>query len=281
MEKSCHKVRKQSGELIDFDMDRLRNSLRSSGASNDDIEEIISCIKPYLHDGIHSKSIYQLAYKHLKRLSGSFAARYSLKRALRDLGPAGFYFEKWVAKFLENLGYETLLNQTIQGNSVSHEADVIAYKNSQLLWVECKFRNTFDAKIPVTTPMYILSRIKDISTQEYKLFQQECKFTEGWIVTNVYFTSDAIAFGEYYGINLLSWDYPANRSLKSLVDKKGLYPITCLTSLTKKEKDYLLSKHCILVKDIHSNPAILQNTSFINQHNINKILKEVHELINF
>jgi hypothetical protein len=281
MDKNCKQVRKQSGELMDFDLDKLRNSLCRSGASAEDIEEIIERIHPHLHNGIKSKTIYQLAYKQLKRLSGTFASRYSLKRALHDLGPAGFYFERWVAKFLEHLGYQTLLNQFIKGDSVTHEADVIAQKDNHLLWIECKFRNTFDAKIPVTTPMYVLSRIKDISTQKYTLFGGVHQFTEGWLVTNVYFTADAIAFGNYHGVKLLSWDYPSNKSIKSLVDQKGLYPVTCLSSLTKKEKDYLLSKNCILVRDIYNNPTILENNSFINKSNISKIMIEVEELIRF
>lgn len=279
MKSSCSKVRKQSGEIIDFDVEKLRRSLSNSGASIDEIEEILEHLQPHLCDITSSKTIYQLAFKYLKRLSNTFAARYSLKRALRDLGPAGFYFEKWVAKFLENLGYETLTNQIIKGNSVTHEADVIAKRGSHLLWIECKFRNTFDSKISVTTPMYLLSRVKDISTKTYSLFNGKHQFTEGWLVTNVYFSADAIAFGEYYNIRMLSWDYPQHRSIKSLVDQKGLYPVTCLTTLSKREKDYLLSKNCILVKEILENPRLLTNNSFIQQRNIQKILKEVKELI--
>jgi hypothetical protein len=36
-----------------------------------------------------------------------------------------------------------------------------------------------------------------------------------------------------------------------------LYPLTCLTSLTRSEKEWLLSKGYVLVKDIYDNQQLL------------------------
>lgn len=272
-------VKKYSGELTDFDIEKLRFSLSKSGASPIEIDEVLECMGPQIHDGITTRALYKLAFKQLKKVSGTFAARYSLKRALRDLGPAGYYFEKWTSRFLQSYDYETVENKIIEGHAVNHEADVIACKEGKLFWIECKFRNTVDAKISVTTPMYLLSRVKDISDKRYDLFGESRTFDQGWLITNAYLTSDSILFGEYYGIRMLSWDYPAKKSIKNLVDQKALYPVTCLTTLNKREKDFLLSKDCILVKDIFKNPEILEN-NIINHRNKGKILKEVEELMN-
>lgn len=279
MNMQVKKVRKYSGELTDFDIEKLRISLGKSGASDIEIEEVLECMGPQIHDGITTKALYKIAFRQLKKVSGTFAARYSLKRALRDLGPAGYYFEKWTSKFLQSYEYDTLENQIIQGNAVAHEADVIAERNGKMFWIECKFRNTVDAKISVTTPMYLLSRVRDISEKAYNLFGREQQFSQGWLITNAYLTSDSILFGEYYGIKMLSWDYPAKKSIKNLVDQKALYPITCLTTSTKREKDYLLERGCILVKDIMENPEVLENNRVINPRNKNKILREVSELV--
>lgn len=279
MSLNVKKVKKYSGEFTDFDVEKLRISLSKSGASPIEIEEVLESMQPHIHDGITTRALYKLAFRQLKKVSGTFAARYSLKRALRDLGPAGYYFEKWASRFLRSYGYETCENKIIKGSAVSHEADVIAKKENELLWIECKFRNTVDAKISVTTPMYLLSRVKDISDRDYHLFGKDHQFTQGWLITNAYLTIDSIQFGEYYGIKMLSWDYPAKQSIKNLVDQKALYPITCLTTMTKREKDYLLGKGCILVKELHENPEILENNHVINPRNKNKILKEVEELV--
>lgn len=272
------KIKKHSGELAEFDVEKLRYSLSKSGASEIETEEVIEKMQPHIHDGMTTKTIYQLAFNQLKKVSGTLAARYSLKRALLDLGPAGFYFEQWIAKFLQNYGYQTLTNKIVQGEAVSHESDVIAKRGNDLFWIECKFRNTISSKITVTTPMYLLSRIKDVSIQSYNFFGKEEKITQGWLITNVYLTSDAVAFGEYYGIKMLSWDYPVNRSIKHLVDQKALYPITCLTTLTKREKEYLLSQGYILVKDLYEQDDLFEN-NMLNKRNKSKILYEVKELV--
>lgn len=272
-------VKKYSGELVDFDVNRLKGSLSKSGASPDVVDDVWDAMKSMVYDGISTRDLYKLAFRLLKRKADSFAARYSLKRALQGLGPAGYYFEQWVAKLFGYADYQTLTGQQLEGNSVSHEIDVVAQKNDELLLVECKFRNTVDAKISVTTPMYFLSRVKDFQGREFSFFNKPMEFTAGWLVTNAYMTTDSIDFGEYYGLNLLSWDYPADTSIKRRVDNAGLYPVTCLTTITKKEKDTLLKEGCILVKDIVDDESQLDALHCAPRKR-RRILQEAIELVN-
>ncbi|TJZ63485.1 restriction endonuclease [Sphingobacterium olei] len=272
-------VKKHSGELVSFDPDSLRNSLSRSGANDDEVDNVFKAINNELYDGIPTKKLYQLAFDFLKNLRQSYAARYSLKNALRELGPEGFYFEKWIARLFQEDGCQTMTGQTLRGHAVSHEIDVIALRNENLLAVECKFRNDTNAKISVTTPMYFMSRLKDISGLTYSFFNKKHEIAEGWLVTNAYLTSDSIRFGEYYKLNLLSWDYPKESSIKARVDSNGEYPITCLTTLNQQDKAVLLKNQCILVKDIVRDPSFL---NYIQADNVKKkrILLEAEELIN-
>lgn len=272
------KIKKYSGEFVDFDINKLRASLFKSGAKADAIDEVVDKIVPRLHEGIATKELYKLAFRELKKQANSFAARYSLKRALRDLGPDGYYFEKWVGRLFENEGYQVLTSMTLQGHSVSHEIDVLAQKDDGFEIAECKFRNTPEAKISVTTPMYYLSRIRDLTKKNQLVFDQNLMLTGGWLVTNAYFTSDSIRFSEYYGIRLLAWDYPTEASIKKKVDHAGLYPITCLTSISKSEKAQLLQKNCILVKDIIKRPEVLDAFS-LSASKRNKIIDEASQLV--
>ncbi len=219
-----------------------------------------------------------MAFEELKKISNSVAARYSLKKALLELGPAGFYFEQWIARVFQNIGYKTETGQLIKGHAVTHEADVIAKKDDKTYWVECKFRNAEDTKISVTTPMYVLSRIKDISNILYNLFGTKTEFTDGWLITNTYFTKDSIAFSEYYGLRLLSWDYPKDKNIKSLVDQNALYPITCLTTLDGKQKQKLLEEKCVLAKELFNNQNLL-NILELNEEKKSEVLKEARELM--
>lgn len=272
-------VKKYSGELVEFDLRRLKGSLSKSGASPDVVDDVWEKMEPMVYDGISTRDLYKLAFRLLKREADSFAARYSLKRALKDLGPAGYYFEQWVAKLFNHAGYQTLTGQHLAGNSVTHEIDVVAQKGDEMLLVECKFRNTVDAKITVTTPMYFLSRVNDFDGRAFPFFGKDRKFTAGWLATNALMTTDSIDFAAYYNLNLLSWNYPEESSIKRRVDNAGLYPLTCLTTVSKAEKDTLLKLGCILVKDIVDDPSQLDSLHCAPRKK-RRIIQEAVELAN-
>lgn len=273
------KVKKRSGEFVEFEIGRLRGSLAKSGASPIQVDEALAVIQPRLYEGMRTQDIYRLAFRELKRKADSFAARYSLKRALCDLGPAGFYFEHWVGRLFRYEGYQTITGQKLDGHAVSHEIDVVAQRDDKLLLMECKFRNATDARISVTTPMYFLSRIKDLSGIPFDFFGRKLNLAEGWLVSNVYWTRDSISFAERYGIHLLGWDYPSESSIKRRVDSAGLYPITCLTTLSKAHKAILLTNGCILVKDIVNNQQVLAALN-LPASKKQKVVNEAAALIN-
>jgi len=278
MDNPTIRVKKHSGELLPFQGESLKTSLLKSGASTSEVQQVYQQICANIYDGISTRELYKQAFQLLKNQRNSYAARYSLKKALRDLGPEGFYFEKWVARIFSEGGFNAINGQIIQGHAVTHEIDVIAQNDQEMIAAECKFRNDIDAKIGVTTPMYFLSRFTDISTLNYTYFGKSKAFTQGWLVTNAYFSKDAIAFGAFYKLHLLSWDYPQQSSIKRRVDKGYLYPLTCLTTLTKSEKDILLKKDIILVKELVLQPAVLQHIACSNQKK-NRILTEAKELV--
>lgn len=267
------KLIKDNGEETFFDKDRFKGSLMKSGASEAQVNQVLESILGKVYEGMSTKQLYKWAHELLQNYSGAFAARYSLKQALIKLGPAGYYFEKWLAKFLEHTGYQTTHNKYVAGHAVTHEADVIAEKNGELIWIECKFRNTGETRISVTTPMYVISRVNDISNKKYNFWGKEMEFTSGILATNSYFTADSVAFAKYYGLGLLSWDYPKGKSLKNIVDQKGLYPITCLTSITEEQISKLLDKNIILVKELKD------KLNEIGLKDVSKLRKEIDELL--
>lgn len=271
-------VKKNSGELIPYNPNALKRSLTKSGAKKEEVEDVFEKISKDLYEGITTRELYRTAFQYLKDYRSSYAARYSLKRALRDLGPEGYYFEMWFARVMQAAGYETIHSETVQGNAVTHEIDVVAAKENQLIFCECKFRNDEEAKISVTTPMYFLSRMKDVEQHTYHFFGRDMKPSKGYLVTNAYLTTDSIEFANYYGIGLISWDYPENKSIKYLVDNAGLYPVTCLTTLTDEQEKTLLSKDCILVKDLVQNQKILDSLN-LSKEVMDAVLEEANDLL--
>lgn len=271
------KVQKYSGDIAEFDRNKLRHSLMRSGADGMAVENVLQTIEKQLYDGIPTKKIYRLATSLLKKVSNAHAARYNLRAALQHLGPAGFFFEKFIARIFENEGYQTQVNLTLQGHCVSHEIDVIAQKNNVLTMIECKFHNSNLNNSDVKVPMYILSRFNDLKDQWYPLFQENQKIDRCCIATNNRFTIDAITFSSCMGLELLSWDYPPEFNLKSKIDIHALYPITCLTTLTALEKEKLLILNIILVKELINNAGELLKIG-ISQNRQHNIIREATQL---
>lgn len=274
------KVIKYSGDVVDFNIEKLRHSLAKSGASTDVINEILIKIEQQLFDGIRTKQIYKQAFALLKKSSKAHAARYNLRSALQMLGPAGFFFEKYVARLYNNEGYESKTNLSLQGQCVTHEVDVAIKKDSIVGMVECKFHNSRNAHSDVKVPMYILSRLNDLNTMRHNIFSDKDTITTCTIVTNNRFTADAVTFAKCSGIALLSWDFPLEASIRYKIDNGSLYPITCLTTLSMVEKERLMILDILLVKDIINQTDGLQKIG-ISPGRIKNVLKEASELSNF
>jgi hypothetical protein len=100
------------------------------------------------------------------------------------------------------------------------------------------------------------------------------------LVTNTKFSSDAVTYGNCIGIKLLGWDYPTKKSLSSLIDKSGLYPITCLTTLTNKEKENVLADGIVLCSALLQQEAVLSKAG-IGQSRMANVLGEVKSLCKF
>ena len=98
-------------------------------------------------------------------------------------------------------------------------------------------------------------------------------FTKGWVVTNTKFSTDAVQYGIRVGLHLIGWDFPSTGSLNQLVESSGLYPLTCLTTLTRHEKEILLNNNIVLCRDICDNPGIL-NSAHISATRVQNILNE-------
>lgn len=274
------KIVKHSGDIVDFNPLKLKQSLLKSGASQLVVETILKTIKKEIYEGISTKQIYKMAFSLLKKASHSNAARYNLKEAIRLLGPAGFFFEKYIARLFVAENYKTQTNLILQGKCVSHEIDVLIKKDQVISMIECKFHLGKDANSDVKVPMYILSRFNDIKDRRHAIFSEKDSISKCWIVTNNRFTSDAIAFAKCSGLSLLSWNYPENNNLKTKNDDNFLYPVTCLTTLSLAEKDRLLILDVILVKEIINNSDCLERIG-LSSNRIKNVLKEASELCEY
>lgn len=261
-----------------YSVEKLRRSLAKSGAGKQAIDHIVDVVETKLYNGISTKKIYQQAFDLLKQASRSQAGRYNLKRAIMALGPSGYPFEQYIAAIFEWQGYGVKVKQFLAGVCVTHEIDVLAENNQHALLIECKYHNRQGNVSDVKVPLYIHSRFRDVQALWIKNLQ--AKPLEGWVVTNTKFSVDAIKYGNCAGLHLLGWNYPEHKNLSSLVDESGLYPVTCLTTLTNKEKEQILEAGVVLCKDLEKNEALLRQSA-ISQTRIPKVIAEMKGLCNF
>ncbi|WP_242928452.1 ATPase [Pontibacter vulgaris] len=272
-------IQKASGEKVPFSEVKLRKSLIKAGAGKKLANEIAHQIGKSLVPGSSTQQIYEEAFVLLANKSQPVAGKYKLKAAIMELGPSGFPFERYIGAILKHQGFDVQVGQIILGHCVSHEIDVIALMGDRHFMIECKFHNRPGFRCDVKIPLYIQSRFLDIEKQWLLIPGHGTKFHQGWVVTNTRFTSDAIQYGTCAGLHLVGWNYPPKHSLNEMIDAAGLYPITCLTSLTKAEKDKLLESDIVLCQELCDNEKLLHKLG-ISPERIPTILKEGYELCN-
>lgn len=267
------KVRKVTGEVVDFSLEKLKNSLRHSGAGDAVIERILNHVSRNVYDNITSSEIYKMSFEKLRDIRSVFASRYKLKKAIYELGPSGFPFERLVATILEREAYNTQVGVIIKGHCLPHEIDVLAEKNHKAYPIECKFHSDDKYICNVKIPLYIHSRYHDLQ----KNWHSDHALGNVWIVTNTRFSEDAIKYAKCNNMKLISWNYPPGEGLKERISRLGLYPLTSLSLLSDEEKDRLLDNGIVLCSELAENDFLINKVG-ISKTRKQRILDEIYEL---
>lgn len=264
-------IRKANGELMPFDGQKLIDALLRSGASKDEAEKVLQLVSKNLMEGISTNKIFKISQAYLRQVSSYAAGRYQLKKAVFDLGPGGYPFEKFVARLMEYKGYKTTTNLVEMGHCVKHELDVVAENDNEKIMIECKFHRDKGHKNDIKIPLYIQSRFLDMKSKW--LENGETRKLTGMIVTNTRFSTDAEDFGKCMGLKLVSWDFPQGSSLRDWIDQSGYHPITSMASISNAIKAQIMERGVVLCRDLVENPLVLEKLG-LSQGKIYKILSE-------
>jgi hypothetical protein len=270
-------VVKANGEREIFDHVKLRDSLRRSGASEDDIDMVVTKILAEMRDGMSTEKIYRHAFALLKRQHKGVAAQYSLRSAIREMGPSGFPFEQYVGEILRTKGYEVRVGLIVQGWCVDHEVDVSAKKDGTHILIECKFHNEEGFKTDLKVALYVRERFQDIQKKHESLHDATEKFHEPWLITNTKLTSKAIQYSECAGLKVIGWNYPKHGNLQDLVNETRMYPITALTTLSGADKRRLMDNNIVLFRDLFKQKNILHGIG-LDDAKIHRVLAEAEAI---
>ena len=216
-------IRKADGKLEVFDIEKLRQSLMKAGAGNDAIESILGHVQDELHNNMTTSEVYEHAFSILHGFEKNVAKRYSMRRAVMNLGPSGFPFEKFVAKILEAKGFKTATDQTVLGSCVPHEVDVVAWNDEKLIMCEAKYHNELGTKSDLKVALYVKARFDDLK-ENGTIFEygKKRELDEGWLITNTKFSSTAIHYGECKNLIMIGWNYPEHGNLQDMIEETGI-----------------------------------------------------------
>ncbi len=269
---------KADGATEAFDPLRLVTSLRRAGAGEHTAERITQTITSSVTPGASSREVYARAFTLLRKEARPVAARYALRRALFELGPTGHPFEDFISHLYRAEGWQVETRKIIKGHCVSHEVDFYATSKdgTEHIAAELKYHNDPGYKTDLKVALYVKSRFDDIFNCDPSA--RACPIDRGLLVTNTKFTTEAIAYAECAGVELLGWGYPLGNSLFMHMGRANIYPITTLTSLSRAEKNLLIQHGTIAVDQVMQDRRSL-NSLHLTPERVGELLAEADGLL--
>jgi Holliday junction resolvase-like predicted endonuclease len=272
------KVIKATGETEEYSSRKLETSLRRAGAEKNLVGRVVQEVQRELKPGVSTARIHAVAASRLLKESSVLAAKYSLKRAIMEFGPQGFFFEQFMEAVLGEYGYKTKRGQKMKGECVSHEIDIVADKDNTHYICELKYRNASGAKTDVEVAMYLQARLEDIAKFQVEVESKGIQHV-AWLITNTKFTSSAIRYGSCRGLRMTGWRYPKAESLERLIEDKRLYPVTVLPSINHYAKEALAGGGVLFARDIlFLDPETLERRFGIHAKNAKRIMEDAYDL---
>ncbi len=268
-------ITKANGEKEPFYPEKLYNSLVNSGATLELAEKITSKVSSSLKEGDFTGDIYKRAFDMLRKEKSVVAARYSVKRALLDLGPSGYAFEDFLGEIYRALGYTITTRVLVQGRCVEHELDVVAVKGDERMAFEAKFHNNPGIKSDLKVALYVKARFDDIAEVSGK--DAPTDYTDRILITNTKFTKQVEVYAACVGLELISWNYPAKGNLRELIEETRVHPVSCLTTLSGANKRKLMEKGIVLCRQLKDNISEIEKLG-LSENDIKKLFIEVDGL---
>ncbi len=263
-------IKKYSGKFEKFSEDKIKKSLSISGFVPKETDDIASEVKKQIETvDLSTEEVFNRTKEIVFKKSHIAGYKYSLKHAIRELGPGGFIFERFIAQILRAEGYDVQVDLMMEGYCVQHEIDVKASNANHTLLAECKFHNAQDKINDLKVALYIKARMDDL------LLNKVNQFNEFYLISNTAFSKEAIKYSMCANVKLLGFNYPIKRNLYQMIEENKYYPITCIPWLKRKDKEELLVNNIILIHELYENLSYLKKFGY--HDNEIQIFKETYE----
>ncbi|MGC8651342.1 MAG: hypothetical protein ACP5RX_01865 [Minisyncoccia bacterium] len=239
------------GNREPFSWRKVYQSALRVGAEKSLAKQIASNIQKEVYNNIKTSEIYKKVQEYLYQDFPKAGMRFSLKEAIRKLGPSGFPFEKYVGEIFHRLGFAVQLNQHLPGKCAFYEIDFLAKIDKQLVVGECKYHSLPGSRVDLKVALANYARFLDLQNGNFfKKGTLKNLKVRSMLVTNTKFTSEAIRYAQCMKVDLLGWRYPENRGLEYVIESNKFYPITILPSMKEDLIDKCGEMHIMLAQDL-------------------------------
>ena len=270
------------GEKEPFSFHKVYRSAKRVGASVDLAKEIAGEVEKEVYPGTKTGEIFKKIKKLLSKKHPRASIRFSLKEAMRKLGPTGFPFEKFIREVLLADGSKVKINQYLRGFCpVTYEIDFL-YEKEKIIYIgECKYHHLAGERVDLQVTLANYARFLDIEANSYfRKLKSKGFQIKPILVTNAKFSKEAIKYAKCKKAELLGWRYPEKQGLEYLIEKEKLYPITILPSLKGCLKEVFAQKRMMLVKDLlEADLSVLSKKLNLSQKVLFPLIKEAKILL--
>jgi len=267
---------KASGEKEPFNEEKIVRSLAKSGLSLDTAAQTVDYLKHHIKPDMTTKSIFGHVSTYLQEnapIENYF--NYGLKRAVMDTGPSGYPFEILVSDLLRLENYKTEVSVVTQGKCVTHEIDVIAQKEKDKFFIECKYHNTPGYKTDIQVALYTYARFLDVAYVQKQNNPHDIIFP--WLITNTKVTSDVMSYGQCVGLLITTWNQPKG-GLEEMIISSGLHPVTLLYNIPKEKIQVMLDRGLVTCARLRNAMQNGQVDDILNQDEKSVILKNAAKI---
>jgi len=241
-------VIKADGSRQLFDKEKVVKTCLRMGANRSVAAEIASKVESRLYNGIPTREVLQMVFRLLRKYKPTLREFLDLKRGL-SLMNSKPEFEKFVQTLLEHHGFDVSPNQIIRGRCAEHEADAIARKNDVTYFVEAKHHSNYHTPTGLDESRIARAVLEDV-TEGFALGMSNLQIDRAMIVTNTRYSEHARRYGKCRDILQIGWSSPINLSLQTMIEKKKLYPLSCLRGLKSETRMQFVNAGIVLLKQL-------------------------------
>ncbi len=100
-------VIKADGRSVPFNFEKVKATCIRAGASKKLARFVAQRISEKIHEGTSTRQIYNMVLDTLaaRKENQVIGHRYRLKESIMQMGPAGFPFENYISRILEEYGF--------------------------------------------------------------------------------------------------------------------------------------------------------------------------------